>query len=397
LWPNFLVGNVKLLPIPSVGEALAAALADRVRSGVDDRRQIYRHLEPFREFTAPQENPGSLEWEAGSLLGEELENRVAAAYGLNMQQAQRLELDMQEALAALGMSDPARDEDDDELGDIPQWEERLLSYLVGVAFGRWDVRIAQDPTLGPALRDPFDPPSATPPGILVENSGWPTAVAPPDYPLALPSDGLLFDEPGHRWDIETQVFAAASCLFQNGKDECARLVVKLGRTTLREYLRRQFFKDHLSVYSKGRRRAPIYWPLTVPSGRWGVWVYTPKLCREMLYRIAAEVVRRERLAEIEISRLEREQAGNPAGRGMKVLNRALDEERTLAEELRCFREEIERIAGLGWEPDLDDGVVLCAAPLADLFPVWKGLSQYRDELRSGKYEWSSVSKWADQL
>jgi hypothetical protein len=53
---------------------------------------------------------------------------------------------------------------------------------------------------------------------------------------------------------------------------------------------------------------------------------------------------------------------------------------------------------LGWEPDLDDGIVLCAAPLADLFPQWrKELAWYRDELRAGKYKWSTVSSWADQL
>jgi hypothetical protein len=48
------------------------------------------------------------------------------------------------------------------------------------------------------------------------------------------------------------------------------------------------------------------------------------------------------------------------------LDKARDEERKLAEELRRFRLEAERIAALGWEPDLDDGLVLCAAPLVDV-------------------------------
>jgi hypothetical protein len=79
------------------------------------------------------------------------------------------------------------------------------------------------------------------------------------------------------------------------------------------------------------------------------------------------------------------------------LDTALDAERKLGEELRRFRHEAERIASLGWEPDLDDGVALCAAPLADLLPMWKEPAQYRKELREGEYQWSTVSKWADQL
>jgi hypothetical protein len=31
----------------------------------------------------------------------------------------------------------------------------------------------------------------------------------------------------------------------------------LGRSTIRGYLRRQFFKDHLTRYSKSRRKAPL--------------------------------------------------------------------------------------------------------------------------------------------
>ena len=71
--------------------------------------------------------------------------------------------------------------------------------------------------------------------------------------------------------------------------------------------------------------------------------------------------------------------------------------RCLGRQAEVFRNEVDRVAGLGWEPDLDDGIVLCAAPLADLFPMWKEPAVYRKELRAGKYEWSTVSKWAKQL
>jgi hypothetical protein len=116
-----------------------------------------------------------------------------------------------------------------------------------------------------------------------------------------------------------------------------------------------------------------------------------------LYGIATEALRREGHAEVEVARLEMERLSGGAGRSLKALDKAADDERKLGEELRRFREEAERIAGLGWEPDLDDGIVLCAAPLADLFPMWKEAAQYRKELRTGNYTWSAVAKWADQL
>ena len=75
----------------------------------------------------------------------------------------------------------------------------------------------------------------------------------------------------------------------------------------------------------------------------------------------------------------------------------LDAEEKLAEELRLFRLEAERIAALGWEPDLDDSIILCAAPIADLFPAWPDTRTARAQLRRGVYPWATVAAWADRL
>jgi hypothetical protein len=79
------------------------------------------------------------------------------------------------------------------------------------------------------------------------------------------------------------------------------------------------------------------------------------------------------------------------------LSEELDAEEKLSEELHLFRIEAERIAGLGWEPDLDDGIILCAAPLAGLFPAWPATKVARAELRKGMYPWAAVAGWADRL
>jgi hypothetical protein len=276
----------------------------------------------------------------------------------------------------------------------------FLSYLVGVAFGRWDARIGRDPSSAAAAPGLFDPIVPCSPGMLVGADGLPTTNAPQNYPLPIPTHGLLIDEPGHRMDIELALLKAAVALL-NDADEADELVTEsldiLGSATIREYMRKQFFKDHLPRYSKSRRKAPIYWPLTVPSRNWGVWVYAPTFTRETLYAAASEAGRRERLAAESMSRLRREQREGTAGRSARRVSEELDTEEKLAEELRRFRLEAERIAGLGWSPNLDDGIILCAAPLADLFTHWPEARTARAELRKGLHPWASVAAWADRL
>ena len=167
--------------------------------------------------------------------------------------------------------------------------------------------------------------------------------------------------------------------------------------SIRAYIRQRFFADHLKLYSYGARKAPIYWQLQVPSKTWGVWLYTPRLSREVLFAVVRETGQRQRLAEQRIATLQREYEDGGAGRSVAAVSKELDAEQKLSVELVAFRDEAERIANLGWEPDLDDGAVLNAAPLASLFPAWKDAAKYREELKHGKYTWSTVAKYADQL
>jgi hypothetical protein len=271
----------------------------------------------------------------------------------------------------------------------------VMSYLLGVAYGRWDSRATSRHPGEPSGL--FDPVPLCPPGMLTGPAGLPLTTQPDDYPVQLPSLRLLIDEPGHQWDIAAAIERSARIVFSEPEDILAELSEIFRRSDIRDHLRKQFFKDHLSRYSASRRKAPIYWPLTVPSGNWGVWAYAPAFTRETLYAVASEAGRRERLAGEAMTRLRREQRDGTGGRAARRVSEELDAEERLAEELRLFRLEAERIAGLGWDPDLDDGIILCAAPLADLFPAWPDTRTVRAELRSGKYPWATVAAWADRL
>jgi hypothetical protein len=297
------------------------------------------------------------------------------------------------------------------LGLLPPEEPRrsaedLLSYLAGCALGRWDVRIGRDPSLAPPPPDPFEPVPISSPGMLVGPDGLPAREAPEGYPLELPPDRILLDEEGHRWDIVRRVRAAAEVLFDDADailDECAKI---LGRG-LRDYFRRDFFKAHLGRYSKSRRKAPIYWYLCVPSKRWGIWVYAPTLSRETLFAVVREARRKEEAVRSAVELLGR-QTQKASGREAQRLARTLEDHEELLGELAEFRSEAERVAGLGWEPDLDDGIVLCAAPLSKLFPAWRERGradtknpgdpeQARRMLKEKKFTWATVSRWAEKL
>jgi hypothetical protein len=269
--------------------------------------------------------------------------------------------------------------------------KELISYLVGATIGRWDIRIGSDPSRIESPPGAFDQLPVRPVSMLEPKA----EVA--DYAIELPPGGILLDQPGAEWDIEERAIRAAAMLFGDADSAMTDALSALNRPSLRDYLRRDFFKDHLSRYSKSRRKAPIYWPLYIPSDRWGVWVYAPTLSRETLFAIARAASDRLDAADSEIRRLEREHDAGGAGRSIRDVANALELQERLAAELRRFSQEANRVAELGWEPELDDGIILCAAPLAGLFPAWKDAAVARREIKAGKYPWAHVSRWAAQL
>ena len=456
--PNFLVENLKVLPWPELTEDTQRFFRELVQREVNQRRRAYMNHEPFHEFLMPIKvkdfsNGGrSLAFDPKTLLGEEGERLVAKAYGLDPTATARIERDVIEALefqhGVAGSSENAEEKGNSRNRNtdfILDYSERaqfdaLVSYCVGCVFGRWDVRIALDPSLAPRLPNPFDPMPVCPPGMLVGPDGLPAESgqivseewlqARPDagtlptersvkkptvpdevYPLRVSWDGILVDDPGyeggqpHRDDIVGRVREVLDLLWGDRAHEIEQEACDtLGVSNLRDYFHRPtgFIQSHLKRYSMSRRDAPIYWPVSTASGSYTVWLYYHGLTDQTLYAAVNKHVE-PKITEIErgLARIEKE-ANSASGREATRLTDRLNGARMFLGELREMREALLRIAVLPYKPNLNDGVIINAAPLHKLFRLnsWsKATGDCWKKVQKGDYDWAHLpyTIWPDRV
>ncbi|KAA0676971.1 type II restriction endonuclease subunit M [Roseomonas genomospecies 6] len=268
------------------------------------------------------------------------------------------------------------DDDNDEDGAAVPVETTagLLSWSAGVAFGRFDIRLATGEREAPPEPEPFDPLPAKSPGMLPDGD-------PPFHANA----GILVDDVGHPHDLP---------------DLIDRVLNRVGlevAVDTRAWLRREFFPMHLRQYSKSRRKAPIYWPLSTASGSYTLWLYYPALTDQTLYTAANDFVGAKLERQVE-----------PALRALRQkTGRSRDEEReledlqTLHDELRDLRDELLRLAP-AWKPNHDDGVQITAAPLWRLFRHRSWQTVLRDtweKLEAGDYDWAhlAIVYWPERV
>ena len=273
-----------------------------------------------------------------------------------------------------------------------------ISFVLGVCLGRWDMRYSTGEQAVPELPDPFAPLPVCPPGMLQNAAGLPAGPedVPADYPIQIPWDGILVDDPEHPLDVECRVRAVLGCIWtgQNGAPTAAAIEAEacelLEVRSLREYFRKPagFFADHLKRYSKSRRKAPIYWPLSTPSGGYTIWLYYHRLNDGTLYKVVEQFVEPKQ-AEVQATF----QTLAAKESRSRAEDRELENAQTLLAELAAFRDDLLRLAKI-WKPNLNDGVVITAAPLWRHFrlPAWqKELRTTWESLERGEYDWAHLA------
>lgn len=280
----------------------------------------------------------------------------------------------------------------------------LISYALGAALGRWDLRLALDPSLIPPPPDPFAPLPPYSPGMhRVETPDLrnPATVAPWP-PIPGPPPAILPDDPVHPDDLIRRLREVMDILWADRAHAIEQEACDLlGVRDLRDYFRRPagFFADHLQRYSKSRRKAPIYWPLAPASGSYTLWLYYPRLTDQTLYACVQDYVNPKLAAvEQEIVQVQQDLAQG-GGRGQRQKLEALQD---FAQELSDFREELLRVAKFPYKPNLNDGVLITAAPLWKLFrlPKWRQeLEACWHKLAAGNYDWAHLAYaiWPDRV
>lgn len=422
---SYEVGVIQRSPVPDLTPDDEAALAALARRAWSLKRSLDTRIETSHAFVLPallQVSGATLAARAAAwtsrirttedelaAIQAEIDERCFALYGIGEEDRHSMIEGFGGAAAGTEASGgdgtenaEGEEEAEAEVADTATLAAELVSWAVGVAFGRFDVRLATGARALPSDPEPFDPLPVCSPAMLTGADGLPLDAPPAGYPISFPGDGILVDDPGHPQDLTAAVRAIFDTVFGPGADatwqEAGGLLDPKGHD-VSTWLRGGFFDHHLRRHSKSRRKAPIVWQLGTSSGRFSIWCYAHRLTRDSLFAIQNDIaaprlaVEERRLASL------RTQAGtSPSARGRAEIDAA----EAAVDETRSLLAEIRRVAPL-WNPDLDDGIVLVSAPLRRLVPghrPWqKELKARWDELSSGKYDWAHLAMhlWPERV
>lgn len=423
---SYEVGVIQRTPVPDLSPADEAALATLARRAWSLKRGPDTRTETSHAFVLPgllqvggdtladkaavwSEHIREVETELAAIQAE-IDERCFEMYGIDEEDRRAITEGFGGSSGGLEASEDDAEEDlaaEDEaeaeaVADTTTLAAELISWAVGVAFGRFDVRLATGARAVPSEPEPFDSLPVCSPAMLTGDDGLPLARPPAGYPLSFPEDGILVDDPGHPRDFTACVRAVFETAFGSRADavwqEAAALLDPRGHD-LRSWLASGFFEHHLKRHSKSRRKAPIVWQLGAPSGRYSVWCYAHRLTRDSLLAVQNDVVA-PKLAHEERrhSSLVTQSGATPSARDRAEIST----QEAVVDELRTLLDEVKRVAPL-WNPDLDDGIVLVMAPLWRLVPghrAWqKELKGRWEELVAGKYDWAHVAMhlWPERV
>jgi len=179
-----------------------------------------------------------------------------------------------------------------------------------------------------------------------------------------------------------------------------------GGKSLVTYLERDFFKQHVQRY----RKRPVYWLLQSAKRSYGLYLFHERITKDTLYVIQGSQYLGSKIAQVsaQVEELHARVQRLPQGRERKQAEKDLDEAGTLLSELEGFAQALkavtsatnERGDAVGWDLEIDDGVLINLAPLFPLMPAWSSEpKKCWESLRKGDYDWSltAMRYWPDRV
>lgn len=315
-----------------------------------------------------------------TLIGTTFDEHLAELCGLTTDEFDALQRDHYEALARAVKVENDEEQTNDSVAEANEIVDEMFlrqSWAVGVAFGRFDWKLPTGERQTVPEPEPFDPLPAKSPGMLLENID--------SFHAHM---GILVDDPGNPHDLVRLV------------EEVLAYVDVPASDNIRRWLQKDFFAFHLKLYSKSRRKAPIYWPLSTASGSYTLWIYYPSLTSQTLFTAVNDFLDgpNGKLTQVSRECAELRQKGS---------SRSSDDEKsyemlqTFEQELTDLRDTLLKIAPT-YQPNHDDGVQITAAPLWPLFrhkPWQKVLKETWAKLEKGDYDWAhlAMNYWPERV
>lgn len=378
---SFEVGIVQATPCPDLTPSMRKDLADlsgrawvlmRTLDTVEETSHAFALPAALRARLGEYDPPG-IEAELVRIQAE-IDAIAFDLYGFS--DADRAAVQGCQSAVNEGDLEISGDNKGDDEDDAPSTDQTagLLSWAVGVAFGRFDWRLATRERATPAEPAPFDPLPAKSPGMLLDGAA-----------SFHPHVGILVDDQGHPHDLARLV-----------EEVLARVDVTVP-DDVRRWLQRDFFSCHLQRYSKSRRKAPIYWPLSTTSGSYTLWVYYPSLTSQTLYTAINDFVE-PKFKQVGDDVTTLRNKGSARTRDDEKQFEALQ---SFELELIELRDTLLKLAPT-YKPNHDDGVQIAAAPLWPLFrhkPWQKMLKDTWTKLEKGNYDWAhlAINYWPDRV
>jgi N-6 DNA Methylase len=386
---NYEVGQVEKLPVPN---ATSSHLANLAEQAVSLAKIASEESETTYEFTAPPL------WPDGTLtvmqrdehlaeLEKQIDEEVYRLYGISNDDREVVEAELASPTENMESNNDGDAEDEEteqgQEGPVSQQElaAKWVSYAVGVALGRFQPGIAGvlgcgrfAPEVATRLRDLAD------------------------------QDGIMVLEEGHPDDLARRVLAILNAIY--GDTEAERIIRTATasaaplRDAVADYLAGEFFRDHLSV--KRHRKRPVYWLIQSPKKNYSVYMFHERASPDSLSLLRGKRYLGGRLNFLHEERARLNQA---VLKGDKDARRKGGEIAELIEDLEEFDRRMEAATRVRvkdkdghdvtvrWEPELDDGVYINAAPLHDLLPSWREVNPKKawQELAAGDYDWSHTA------
>jgi hypothetical protein len=391
---SYQVGDLSRLPVPIV---TSKRLQTMVEQAVELSKLDSEERETSYDFSCPPA------WPHGSdmvderhtkleVIEKESDEEVYGLYGISDIDRKVIE-DELSSPTEIEETETEEEQGDDEISEAAEsltqniLARQWVSYAVGIALGRFSPGV--DGALG---RGSFSEMTAE---RLHELSH---------------QGGMMILEKGHPDDLPQRVWDILRAI--QGDEECESIVrLATGtngevRESLEGYLLGAFFKNHVKQY----RKRPVYWLLQSPNRTFSVYLFHERATANTLSTLQGN-----RYVGGHINRLETEladllgRAAKAEGRDRTVLTKQAREIAETIEDLKAFDTRLTAanqflITGadglpktIRWEPELDDGVLLNAAPLHELAPAWKKADSKLDlkkawqELEAGKYDWAKTA------